>query len=109
MPVTHLLIPTNILSKPCTSSSCSVPVYQQSSHGFDVSWTGGGALGRLVWLAGLNAIPVLKAYQADPDDTYLLSLGMGAVGGGITNIDLQGAASMAFHSDPAMLRHDPYR
>ena len=52
---------------------------------------------------------MLEAYQADPDDVYLLPLGLGAVTGGLTNIDLQGAASMAFHADPAMLQHDPYR
>ncbi len=58
---------------------------------------------------GLNAIPVLEQYRSDPDDVHLLLTGLGAVAGQLTNIDLDGAASLAFHSDPAMMRHDPYR
>ncbi|KAK9810984.1 hypothetical protein WJX73_003381 [Symbiochloris irregularis] len=58
--------------------------------------------------AGLNAIPVLEAYLADPDDLHLLLTGIGGMAGGLTNIDLQGATSMGFHSDPALLQHDPY-
>ena len=59
--------------------------------------------------AGLNAIPLLAAYRTDPDNDHLLRVGLGAVTGGLANINPQGAASMAFHSDPALLRHDPYR
>jgi Family of unknown function (DUF5695) len=59
--------------------------------------------------SGLNAIPVLEQYRKDPDDVYLLLTGLGAVAGQLTNIDRDGAASLAFHSDMAMMRHDAYR
>ena len=60
--------------------------------------------------AGLNAIPVLEEYRAAPaGNLHLLQTAMGAVAGQLTNIDLEGRASMAFHADPALLRHDPYR
>lgn len=52
---------------------------------------------------------MLEEYLAQPDNTYLLTLGLGAVAGELTNIGLEGAASMAFHSDPALLQHDPHR
>lgn len=52
---------------------------------------------------------MLAAYRRDPDQLHLLRLGIGAITGGLANINSEGAASMAFHSDPALLRHDPYR
>ncbi len=60
--------------------------------------------------AGLNAIPLLEEYRAAPEgNIHLLLTGMGAVAGQLTNIDLRGQPSMAFHGDPALMRHDPYR
>ena len=64
---------------------------------------------KALWAAGLNAIPLLAVYRADPDDEHLLRVGLGAITGGLANIHTDGSASMAFHSDPALLRHDPYR
>jgi hypothetical protein len=60
--------------------------------------------------AGLNAIPLLEEYRARPrGNAHLLLRSLGALAGQLTNIDAQGAASMAFHADPALLQHDPYR
>jgi hypothetical protein len=60
--------------------------------------------------AGLNAIPLLEEYRADPEgNIHLLLTGLGAVTGQLTNIDALGQPSMAFHGDPAIMRHDPYR
>ena len=70
---------------------------------------GGGERVLQHYRAGLNAIPVLEAYRERPDDVHLLLTGLGGVVGQLTNIDGDGAASMAFHSDPSILRHDPYR
>lgn len=58
--------------------------------------------------AGLNAIPVLRAYRQHPNDLYLLRIGYGGTMGELTNIDQQGFASCGFHSDPDLLRFDPY-
>ena len=57
--------------------------------------------------AGLNAIPLIEAYRAHPDDFFLLPIAMGAIAGQMTNIDAAGAASMGFHSFPFVLEHDP--
>jgi hypothetical protein len=58
--------------------------------------------------SGLNNIPVLEAYRYNPDDAFLLELGMGAQTGQLTNIDETGATSMGFHSFPFVLEHDAY-
>ncbi|KAK9811221.1 hypothetical protein WJX72_000209 [[Myrmecia] bisecta] len=50
----------------------------------------------------------MEAFETQPDNPYLLETAMGAITGLLTNIDRQGAASMAFHGDPALMRHDPY-
>jgi len=57
--------------------------------------------------AGLNMIPLLEAYRANPDDPFLLTVSMGAISGQLTNIDESGAVSMGFHSFPFVLEHDP--
>eukprot|EP00931_Biecheleriopsis_adriatica_P087861 TRINITY_DN62274_c0_g1_i1.p1 TRINITY_DN62274_c0_g1~~TRINITY_DN62274_c0_g1_i1.p1 ORF type:complete len:1083 (+),score=173.21 TRINITY_DN62274_c0_g1_i1:469-3249(+) len=57
--------------------------------------------------AGLNSIPLAERFRADPDDTYLLEVAMGAMTGTLTNIDEEGAPSMAFHTHPFVLQHDP--
>lgn len=58
--------------------------------------------------SGLNAIPVLHAYRAQPDDFYLLRVGYGGAMGPLANIDAEGFASAAFHSFPDSLFWDPY-
>jgi len=58
--------------------------------------------------SGLNMIPLIEAYRANPDDIFLLEIAMGSLGGQMTNIDDQGATSMGFHSYPFVLEHDPY-
>lgn len=58
--------------------------------------------------SGLNAIPVLHAYRANPKDVYLLRVGYGGAMGPLSNIDPDGFASAAFHSYPDTLRWDPY-
>lgn len=57
--------------------------------------------------SGLNAIPTTEAFLRSPDDTYLLRLAAGSIGGTLANIDESGANSMAFHSDPSNLFYDP--
>ena len=57
--------------------------------------------------AGLNNIPIVEAYQANPDDYFLLETGMGALTGQLANIDVTGATSMGFHSYPFVLDYDP--
>ena len=56
----------------------------------------------------LNAIAVLDSYRAYPRRGYLLRLGCAALLGHLSNIFPSGAASMAWHGDPTLLRRDGY-
>jgi hypothetical protein len=56
--------------------------------------------------SSLNAIPVLKAYQNDPSDFYLLRVGYGGLMGAIANITADGFGPSAFHSFPSTLKAD---
>ncbi len=56
----------------------------------------------------LNAVPLFDAFRRDPADLHLLRVAYGGMMGGITNIDRDGFGSAAFHSEPDMLRWDPY-
>ncbi|CAF0936759.1 unnamed protein product [Adineta ricciae] len=56
--------------------------------------------------SGLNALPILHAYDLNPDDIYLLEVGIGSITGPLTNIQLSGASSMGLHGDPRKLIHD---
>ena len=56
--------------------------------------------------SSLNAIPVLKAYQDNPSDFYLLRVGYGGLLGGIANITEDGFGPSAFHSYPSTLEVD---
>ena len=48
--------------------------------------------------APLNAIVLLDAYRADPDDLHLLETGLGGVLGSVTSIaEGSGVASMGWH------------
>lgn len=58
--------------------------------------------------SGLNAIPVLSEFRENPEDFYLLRVGYGGMMGALTNIDLEGFASAAFHSFPSALEWDAY-
>ena len=56
----------------------------------------------------LNAIPLFDHFRAYPQRAHLLLLGSCALLGHLTNIDESGAASMAWHGDPGLLRRDEY-
>jgi hypothetical protein len=56
--------------------------------------------------SGLNALPLMQAYDMNPDDIYLLEVGIGSITGPLTNIQLNGASSMGLHGDPSKLIHD---
>ncbi len=56
--------------------------------------------------SGLNAIPVLSEFRANPDDLYLLRVGHAGLMGSIANITYEGFAPAAFHSFPSTLRID---
>jgi hypothetical protein len=58
--------------------------------------------------SGINAIPVLDAYRANPRDLYLLRIGYGGAMGAISGICEDGFASAAFHSNPDKMIFDPY-
>jgi hypothetical protein len=63
--------------------------------------------------AGLNAIPIIEAFRAAPDDAFLLHTAMGALTGGYGSIlpashpTSPGAVSMGFHTVPFGLEYDP--
>ncbi|KAA1478083.1 hypothetical protein DENSPDRAFT_657361 [Dentipellis sp. KUC8613] len=58
--------------------------------------------------SGLNALPLLAAYQASPNDTYLLRAGFGGISGPLSNIDQGGFAAASFHSFEDTLQWDGY-
>ncbi|KQM81820.1 hypothetical protein ASE67_16585 [Sphingomonas sp. Leaf23] len=58
--------------------------------------------------SALNAVPLFDAFRRDPADLHLLRVAYGGFMGGITNIDRDGFASAAFHSEPDMMRWDAY-
>lgn len=71
----------------------------------------GGKLSRIERMihhygSALNAIPVLKAYRARPEDLYLLRTGYGGLMGSISNITQDGFAPAAFHAFPSTLKND---
>jgi hypothetical protein len=48
----------------------------------------------------------MDGYDRNPDDIYLLEVGIGSITGPLTNIQLNGASSMGLHGDPSKLIHD---
>jgi hypothetical protein len=56
--------------------------------------------------SALNAVPLLDAYRANPDDFHLLRVAYGGLMGALTNIDERGFSSAAFHSWPDQMRFD---
>ena len=57
--------------------------------------------------SGLNSIPVIERYRAHPDDFHLLRAGIAGMTACLPNIDAAGAPSMAFHTHPFIMDHDP--
>ncbi len=73
--------------------------------------------GKLVWGnerefhhygSTLNAIPILDHFRAFPSQQHLLRLGGCALMGHLSLHAPSGAASMAWHGDPALLKRDAY-
>ncbi len=58
--------------------------------------------------SALNAVPLFDAFRRNPADLHLLRVAYGGFMGGITNVDRDGFASAAFHSEPDMMRWDAY-
>ncbi len=56
----------------------------------------------------LNAVAVLALYRAHPAREHLLRLGACAMHGHLTTHFDSGAASMAWHGDPGLMRRDAY-
>lgn len=55
-----------------------------------------------------NALPLLDAFRLDPKDLHLLRVAYGGLMGTLTNIDREGFGSAAFHSNPDLMKFDPY-
>ena len=64
--------------------------------------------GNLHYRSGLNAIPLIEWFRANPDDFFLLEIAMGAQAGQLMNIDDTGAPSMMLHMLPHILDFDPH-
>ncbi|KAI0367296.1 hypothetical protein BV20DRAFT_569238 [Pilatotrama ljubarskyi] len=58
--------------------------------------------------SGLNAIPLISQFRADPTDYYLLRVGFGGLSGPLSNIDQGGFAAASFHSFADTLKWDGY-
>ncbi|RDB29286.1 hypothetical protein Hypma_016101 [Hypsizygus marmoreus] len=58
--------------------------------------------------SGLNALPLISAFETSPSDFYLLRVGYGGLSGPLSNIDQGGFASAAFHAFPDTLKWDGY-
>ncbi|TVY80290.1 hypothetical protein LSUE1_G007852 [Lachnellula suecica] len=58
--------------------------------------------------SGLNALPLLAHFQANPTDSYALRVGFAGNSGPLSNIDAEGFASASFHTWPETLAWDAY-
>ncbi|KAJ7508462.1 hypothetical protein B0H11DRAFT_2304478, partial [Mycena galericulata] len=58
--------------------------------------------------SGLNALPLMSAFESSPTDYYLLRVGHAGLSGPMTNIDEGGFASASFHSFADTLAWDAY-
>lgn len=72
------------------------------------SGTGFETRGNMHYRSGLNMIPLIEWYRANPDDLFLLEVSMGAQAGQMANIDEKGAPSMMLHMLPHVLDFDPH-
>jgi len=71
--------------------------------------TGASDRGMMHYRAGLNMIPLIEWYRANPDEgVFLLEVAMGAISGQMANIDADGATSMMFHVVPHVMDFDPH-
>jgi hypothetical protein len=57
--------------------------------------------------AGLNSIPLVEGFWQNPDDPYLLHVGVGGITSVLPNFDENGAPSLGFHTYPFVQAHDP--
>jgi len=64
--------------------------------------------GNMHYRSGLNMIPLIEWYRANPDELFLLEISMGAISGQLANIDQNGAPSMMFHVHPHIMDFDPH-
>lgn len=58
--------------------------------------------------SGLNALPLIAAFESSPTDYYLLRAGFGGLSGPLSNIDEGGFAAASFHSFADTLAWDGY-
>ncbi|KAJ7361006.1 hypothetical protein DFH08DRAFT_842837 [Mycena albidolilacea] len=58
--------------------------------------------------SGLNALPLISAFESSPTDYFLLRLGHAGLSGPMSNIDQGGFAAASFHSFPDTLAWDAY-
>lgn len=58
--------------------------------------------------SGLNALPLISAFESSPADLYLLRLAYGGLSGPLSNIDQDGFGSASFHSFADTLKWDGY-
>ena len=63
--------------------------------------------GNFHYRAGLNSIPLLEWYRRNPDELFVLEVGLGANAGTLMNIDERGAPSMMLHMLPHVMEYDP--
>jgi hypothetical protein len=55
-----------------------------------------------------NALPLLDSFRLNPQDLHLLRVAYGGLMGTLTNIDQEGFGAAAFHSNPDLMKHDPF-
>lgn len=55
-----------------------------------------------------NALPLLDSFRINPRDLQLLRVAYGGLMGTLTNIDQEGFGAAAFHSNPDLMKHDPF-
>ncbi|TFK42072.1 hypothetical protein BDQ12DRAFT_645532 [Crucibulum laeve] len=58
--------------------------------------------------SGLNALPLISAFESSPSDFYLLRVGHAGLSGPLSNIDQGGFGSASFHSFADTLKWDGY-
>ncbi|KAF9011201.1 hypothetical protein BDQ17DRAFT_1345705 [Cyathus striatus] len=58
--------------------------------------------------SGLNALPLISAFETSPSDYYLLRVGHAGLSGPLSNIDQGGFAAASFHSFADTLKWDGY-
>lgn len=92
-----------------TLLSHTLPIWTAGDFSNNAKWmiTGGWEREGGHYRSGLNSIPVIERYRAHPDDFNLLLTGIAGNTAPLPNIDADGAPSMAFHTHPFIMAHDP--